>query len=179
MAILRYPNDTFDRIWESDYDSYGTPKSTDASVTESLTPSFGTPSVELQTAVHSPGEIVVSWPGGVESAFFVAFEFADVVTPAFGKPRKLTVQLNGQNWSDVDVRYLSSSVTYSPGAFSASRYSFSIRSTSASDEGAVLNSFEIYKALSLSGFATNADDGVSLCPFPLVFFLSSFILIFI
>ncbi|KAF3776999.1 putative LRR receptor-like serine/threonine-protein kinase [Nymphaea thermarum] len=154
----RYPADSFDRIWEFDYNSYGSPRSTNDSVTEFLTPTFGTPSAVLQTAVYAPGEIVVSWPGGVESAFFLTLEFADVVPPSSGKRRRLTVQLNDQHWGDVNVTYLSSNVLYSTGALIASRYSFSIRSTNASDEGAVLNSFEVYKVLPLSGFATNADD---------------------
>ncbi|XP_049934471.1 putative leucine-rich repeat receptor-like protein kinase At2g19210 [Nymphaea colorata] len=154
-----YPDDRFDRIWEPNYNSYGTPYSTNETVSESGDPMFGMPSVVMQTAVYSKDKILVNWPGGVDDSFYLYLEFADIVRPVGRQPRQMQVQMNGQDWGDpVDVHPFRSNVSYSTSPETASQYSFSIRSVNTSDEGAVLNSFEVYKALTVARSATDARE---------------------
>ncbi|XP_031488035.1 putative leucine-rich repeat receptor-like serine/threonine-protein kinase At2g19230 [Nymphaea colorata] len=154
-----YPTDRLDRIWESNYDGYGTPYITSLPVTESANLMFGLPSVVMQTAVYSPDEIRVNWTGGVDDRFHLFLEFADVVPPTAGGSRTMKVQMNGEDWGDASIFYLHTNVLYSTTPLNnASEYSFSIRSANASDEGAVLNSFEIYKVVTFNGSATEEGD---------------------
>ncbi|XP_031487489.1 putative leucine-rich repeat receptor-like protein kinase At2g19210 isoform X2 [Nymphaea colorata] len=157
---IRWPGDRYDRRWDPDYGAYGTPKSTRESVTEDVHdghPSFGLPVPVMQTAVYSR-EIVIRWVGAQDSSFYLFLDFADVVKPASGGPRQMNVQLNGQDWRATNVTYLLSSFLYTEAPTVDSQYSFSIRSTNASDEGAVLNAFEVYKVFQLSGSATDTID---------------------
>ncbi|XP_031488922.1 probable LRR receptor-like serine/threonine-protein kinase At1g07560 isoform X2 [Nymphaea colorata] len=153
-----YPEDRFDRIWEPEYDGYGTPNSTTETVSESGEPLFGMPSIVMQTAVYSKDEILVNWTGRVDDMFYLYLEFADVVRPADPQSRRMNVLMNGQVWGNASVSYLDSSVLYSTSPETVSQYKFSIRSDNASDEGAVLNSFEVYKALTFNSSATDARE---------------------
>ncbi|CAN6441419.1 unnamed protein product [Victoria cruziana] len=156
---IRWPDDRFDRRWDPGYGAYGTPKSTQQKVTEDGQDGlfFGLPMLVMQTAVYSP-EIIVNWTGAQDNSFYLFLYFADVVNVADGQRREMKVQLNRQDWGTIPVRYLHSTPLYQKAPTVDSQYSFSIRSTNASDEGAVLNAFEVYKVLPLTGSATYPDD---------------------
>ncbi|XP_049934477.1 putative leucine-rich repeat receptor-like serine/threonine-protein kinase At2g19230 isoform X4 [Nymphaea colorata] len=158
-GYVRYPDDRFDRIWTPDYDSYGTPYNTSEKIVESeRSPFFALPSVVMQTAVYQLGGINISWLGGADRSFYVFLEFADILPTLSGTQRQMQVLENGQYWGEVNVSNLSPSILYSTSPSSAPQFTFSIQSANDSDEGAVLNSFEVYEVLTLSGSTTDAGD---------------------
>ncbi|XP_031487483.1 putative leucine-rich repeat receptor-like protein kinase At2g19210 isoform X1 [Nymphaea colorata] len=160
-TATRWPYDVFDRRWDPDYGKYGTPKKTSLNVTENSQPSFGLPMPVMQTAAYSK-EIVITWPGGVDHSYYLFLDFADVLLPSHANSRQMEVRLNGQNWNSTPVYYCRSTVLYSRAATTDSQYSFSIRSANPSDEGAVLNSFEVYQVLQLTGYKTHPEDASAL-----------------
>lgn len=121
----------------------------------------------MQTAVCPTDEISVNWTaGGVEGRFFLLLEFADVLgsqAEYSGRLREMKVRVNGvETGTGVRVFYdQSSTLPLFPLPVNASQvYSVSIRSANASDEGPVLNSFEVYEALTFIGSAaTDGGDG--------------------
>ncbi|CAN6441416.1 unnamed protein product [Victoria cruziana] len=158
---IRWPSDVFDRRWDPDCCTYGTPKNTSLSVTEDSLPSFGLPLPVMQTAAYSK-EIVITWPGGVDHSYFLFLDFADVLVSSSAKPRQMEVRINDELWNTTTVNYCRSTVLYSKAPKADSQYRLSIKSVNPSDEGAVLNSFEVYQVLQLTGSATHAEDASAL-----------------
>lgn len=171
ISERRWPSDVFDRRWDPDCCTYGTPKNTSLSVTEDSLPSFGLPLPVMQTAAYSK-EIVITWPGGVDHSYFLFLDFADVLVSSSAKPRQMEVRINDELWNTTPVNYCRSTVLYSKAPKADSQYRLSIKSVNPSDEGAVLNSFEVYQVLQLTGSATHAEDGLHALLFLIPFHLA-------
>ncbi|CAN6456897.1 unnamed protein product [Victoria cruziana] len=160
-AEVRYPADTYDRIWRPDGGSYGTPIRTEDKVKEDRSTFFGLPSAVMQTAANSSGPIVVAWPGGSDARYHLAMHFAELqqnVVKGKGQ-RNLTIKLNGDAWSDdFYPDYLDSQSIYTTKTLHDGSYSFSVEANNGSEFGPILNAFEVFKVVQPSGHATQAQD---------------------
>ncbi|KAF3772048.1 hypothetical protein EJ110_NYTH58871, partial [Nymphaea thermarum] len=158
----RFKDDPYDRIWSPDYDTYGSPVSTNFTITSSQ--GFNVPSYVWRTAESSSTPMFISWSGEPNVQFHIFMYFAEVIKQEKNQTRIIYVELNGGPFGNpFRLEYGRGSMTLYTGNLKyTNEYRLAIRAMDNSTLGPILNAFEVYKAYDVSGIATYSEDGE--CP---------------
>ncbi|KAK0594751.1 hypothetical protein LWI29_000124 [Acer saccharum] len=161
---IRYPNDSYDRLWSplnfSDWDV----KSTKSTISTQSIDEYKIPAEVLQTAAISENAIyslsLYFSPPDPVSQCYVYFYFAEIEKLENGKQRELIIDLNGERYlSESKLDYLKAKViAQNDPPINGSRLHFSIYSVNGSDIPPILNAVEVYVLLELPFSPTNLDD---------------------
>uniref|UniRef100_A0A0D9X7K6 Malectin-like domain-containing protein n=1 Tax=Leersia perrieri TaxID=77586 RepID=A0A0D9X7K6_9ORYZ len=168
-SIVRYPDDPYDRIWESWFDQ---PDWVVISTKKSVKnvnngDPFEAPTVVMQTAItpNTSKNIEISGvmaeplstPGYIAILYFSELQ----VLPS-NAVRKFSINLNGRPWyaSDYKPEYLQAKAIYStePLPLQNPQYNKSISSTADSTLSPIINAFEVYSVISTANVGTDAQD---------------------
>jgi Malectin-like domain len=164
IVVIRYPNDTHDRLWFNNLESSWKSISTDSSI-DGFT--FEVPSLVLQTASFSSTpniSIDIPWSTSDKSIkFYVVLHFAEIQIVQNTSLREFYVYANGEQVFDdpVPMKYLTTS--YSSYTHSGHKdYNVSLRSSARATLPPMLNAYELYSILPVTMLPTDNEDGISL-----------------
>ncbi|XP_031480584.1 probable LRR receptor-like serine/threonine-protein kinase At1g07560 [Nymphaea colorata] len=159
-AQVRFPADPYDRLWTPSSSRYGTPVSIAVTLERGDETRLFLPLAVMQTAVASSNPILVTWSGEPSDSYHFVLGFAGL-QPSTGR-RTLIVKLDGNDfYKPFSFGYGGVYTVYStlplPGA---GQHSFTVEANEGSDNGPILNAFEIYKIVQPRGAAATFPEDV-------------------
>ncbi|KAK3135035.1 hypothetical protein QOZ80_5BG0413810 [Eleusine coracana subsp. coracana] len=171
-AIVRYPDDPYDRIWDPLFDATSwTPMSTTEKVMNYNTDHFDAPSKVMQTAItprNASKNMVISWssapqPRDPTPGYLLVLHFTELQMLPDGAVREFYVNRNGEQWYRKVYRppYLFSGALYSVNdpAQGHDRYNISLNATANSTLPPIINAIEIFSVIPTTNVGTDSSDG--------------------
>ena len=173
---IRYPEDTYDRIWKPLLFDDWIPISTNSTVYSlSNDNAYKIPEGVLRTAAKTQNASIplnLYWtPPDSLSKCYVYFHFAEIEKLDNGQQRELTISLNGERYLTESVRldYLNSrTIIPNEPAIMGEQLYFSITAAEGSKFPPILNAVETFVSKELPNKTTAIEDGMlsSLLYFP-------------
>ncbi|GJN14990.1 hypothetical protein PR202_gb01874 [Eleusine coracana subsp. coracana] len=170
-AIVRYPDDPYDRIWDPLFDATSwTPMSTTEKVMNYNTDHFDAPSKVMQTAItprNASKNMVISWssapqPRDPTPGYLLVLHFTELQMLPDGAVREFYVNRNGEQWYRKVYRppYLFSGALYSVNdpAQGHDRYNISLNATANSTLPPIINAIEIFSVIPTTNVGTDSSD---------------------
>lgn len=169
----RYPNDPYDRVWQSyiDVDAW-TNITTTASIDVSNSSSFTEPpSVVLQGAATpvNGARLNFSWSpdpslnSSSSTAYLLLLYFAELQRLPSSALRRFDILIDGASWDgsrNYTPKYLSAEVVKRVVVQGAGQHAVSLVATPDATLPPILNAIEIYSVQQMTEFATNNPDGI-------------------
>ncbi|XP_044359032.1 putative leucine-rich repeat receptor-like protein kinase At2g19210 [Triticum aestivum] len=165
--VIRYPDDTYDRIWTPVVSS-GT--YTEVSTTSKVIPDslFEVPTAVMQTAMRprnvSSG-ISLSWdpepqPNNPSPWYIFIMHFSELEFLLFNVTREFSINLDNQPWhpDNVTPKYLYGVAIYNSAPSRKSRYDISIIPTVRSTQPPIINAIERYTVVTITNLGTDSLD---------------------
>ncbi|KAJ8464781.1 hypothetical protein OPV22_027333 [Ensete ventricosum] len=166
QKIIRYPDDAYDRKWES---FPSPPQWSDINSSQPIQRSpgdaFQVPAAVMATAVTPKDNtslqfFLPSEAGAIRPVYYIYMHFADFDPLSQTETRRFDVFVNDQlEGSGVEPEYLlSTHINLTSELGTAVRYDFSLNGTSGSTLPPLLNAVEVHTTLTLPDTATDKDD---------------------
>ncbi|VAH09499.1 unnamed protein product [Triticum turgidum subsp. durum] len=165
--VIRYPDDTHDRIW-TPLVSSGT--YTEVSTTSKVIPDslFEVPTTVMQTAMRprnvSSG-ISLSWdpepqPNNPSPGYIIIMHFSELEFLLFNVTREFSINLDNEPWhpDNVTPKYLYGAAIYNSVPSRKSRYDISIIPTARSTQPPIINAIETYTVVTTTKLGTDSLD---------------------
>ncbi|XP_042413738.1 probable LRR receptor-like serine/threonine-protein kinase At1g05700 isoform X1 [Zingiber officinale] len=165
-GAIRYPDDKYDRIWETYSSPQWTEISTDSTVNNLSVDGFEPPTAVMQTAVTPENSLTLNFtleldPGDLSEIVVAVLYFSEFLTLTGNMSRRFYIYFNGARWFQKPFvpEYLLSDSVY--GIVSQTgywQYNITLQALSNSTLPPILNAMEIMAAMDSSNEATDGGD---------------------
>ncbi|TVU20520.1 hypothetical protein EJB05_36733, partial [Eragrostis curvula] len=168
-ALVRYPDDPYDRIWDPLLDTTNwTPMSTTGRVENYNTDHFDAPSKVMQTAItprNASKNIMLIWqpkpqPKDPTPAYLIVMHFSELQLLPGGAVREFYINHNGMLFSrGYKPPYLFSGAAYNINPRRGyDQYNISLNATANSTLPPIINALEIFTVIPTTNIGTDSSD---------------------
>uniref|UniRef100_A0ACD5U0K3 Uncharacterized protein n=1 Tax=Avena sativa TaxID=4498 RepID=A0ACD5U0K3_AVESA len=179
--VVRYPDDTHDRIWSPYVDTVSWAEISTPQMVQTIDEdSYDVPSAVLRTAVmprNVSGNIELTWlskptPTDPSPGYVIILHFAEVEVLRANALRELTIVLNDKPWYPFGIKpaYLYDVAAYKSSPFHYTQFNLSIQATGNATLPPIINAAEIFTVFPTTNLGTNSQDDVDVFFFYIIYF---------